>query len=167
MRIGKCLVPAVLVLAGCGRESPTQAQQPRPAASSDPSALDVGSAVGPSLISFVSGDPSPGSDVPGCGPDVSGCRGKVRLRFAIQSPATGESLGLIVFLHSTEKRACLSGLSGPFLVEAGKPSTVDVVLDRADDCRTPVTISHMAAVLEGTVEIASRQEWGLHYSLSP
>ena len=45
--------------------------------------------------------------------------------------------------------------------------TVDVVFDRSDRCATPVTIRNMAAVVEGTVDVASRQEWALGYTLLP
>jgi hypothetical protein len=44
---------------------------------------------------------------------------------------------------------------------------MEVLLDEADVCPTPVTIENMAVNVEGTVEIASRQEWGLRYTFTP
>ena len=167
MRISSCVMLAVLVLAGCGRGNPIQALRPSPSATPDPTEVRVGTAQGPSRISFLSAAPAPGSDVKGCGREVAGCRGRVRMVFSVHSPTRGEALGMIVSLHSPQKRACLFGSTGPLLLEAGRPVTVEVVLDRTDACATPAEISDMAAVLEGTTEIASRQEWGLHYTFSP
>jgi len=36
-----------------------------------------------------------------------------------------------------------------------------------DACATPFEIATMAAVVEGTVEVGSRQEWAVHYSFMP
>jgi hypothetical protein len=55
---------------------------------------------------------------------------------------------------------------------------VERVFDRADRCATPasssgsvpappVTIATMAAVVEGPVDTASRQEWALRYTFAP
>ena len=41
------------------------------------------------------------------------------------------------------------------------------LLDEADVCPTPVTIENMTVNVEGTREMASRQEWGLRYTLTP
>jgi hypothetical protein len=72
-----------------------------------------------------------------------------------------------VFLHDTSLRACLLGQAGPRALRAGEVERIDVSLDDADDCRTPADIRTMAAVVEGPVEVASRQEWGLRYTFRP
>jgi hypothetical protein len=64
-------------------------------------------------------------------------------------------------------RACLFGQTGPQALRAGQAEELEVLLDQADDCRTPADIRTMAAVVEGTVETASRQEWGIRYTLLP
>jgi hypothetical protein len=66
-----------------------------------------------------------------------------------------------------ESRACLFTSTGPFEHRAGEPSDVEVTLDEAARYRTPVTITHLAAVVEGTTEVASRQEWALQYTFAP
>jgi hypothetical protein len=40
-------------------------------------------------------------------------------------------------------------------------------LDGSDRCRTPLDFTDLALTVEGTVEVAARQEWGLHYRLDP
>jgi hypothetical protein len=55
-------------------------------------------------------------------------------------------------------------------LRAGEPQTVEIVFDAADPnprCRVPLEFSHLAFNVEGTVEVASRQEWGLSYGLLP
>jgi hypothetical protein len=42
-----------------------------------------------------------------------------------------------------------------------------MTLDNADRCPTPVTMATLDVVVEGTVEVASRQEWGLRYEFVP
>lgn len=63
--------------------------------------------------------------------------------------------------------ACLSGETDPFVVQAGTLRTVEIPIDRADGCGTPTTIATMAAVVEGPVQVASRQTWSLHYVFAP
>jgi len=36
-----------------------------------------------------------------------------------------------------------------------------------DACAPPATIAHLAVVVEGTIEVASRQEWAVVYQLDP
>jgi hypothetical protein len=72
-----------------------------------------------------------------------------------------------VFLHATTQRACLLGQTGSFDLEAGVTKRIEVVLDGADACPTPVTFASMAAVVGGTVEVASRQAWQVHYVFAP
>jgi hypothetical protein len=63
--------------------------------------------------------------------------------------------------------ACLWGESPPFAVQAGVPRTIEVSFDGADRCGTPTTIATMAAVVEGGIQVASRQTWSLHYVFAP
>ncbi|HET7292323.1 MAG TPA: hypothetical protein VFM88_07855, partial [Vicinamibacteria bacterium] len=79
----------------------------------------------------------------------------------------GHALGFKVFLHDTRLQACLRAETGPFELRAGDDFGVDLVLDESDRCATPTTIATMAAVVEGTVEVASRQEWGVTYTFQP
>ena len=39
----------------------------------------------------------------------------------------------------------------------------EMPLDRADRCGTPLDIATMALVVDGTIEVASRQTWTLRY----
>jgi len=87
--------------------------------------------------------------------------------FRLAPSATGPALTFLVFLHATSKRACLLASAAPFSLRAGESMAVEVVFDDSDECATPFEIASMAAVVEGTVEVASRQEWSVHYSFAP
>jgi hypothetical protein len=144
--------------------------KPSPVVSPSPSPTDgviPGLASGPTRITFTGAEPPPGAHVGGCGATIVGCRGRVRIQLALQPSTGGPVLYVRVFLHSMSQRACLIGQTGPLVLQAGTIERIDVVLDQADDCRTPVDIRTMAAVVEGTVEVASRQEWGITYTFSP
>jgi hypothetical protein len=160
------LAVGALLLPSCGGDNPTQPPAPTP---TPPPAVVPGQATGPTQIVFVSGDPAPGSSVPGCGPDIGGCAGRVRMTFELRPSQTGFALGFRAFLHDSSKRACLIASKPSFerQLQAGQPATVEVVFDQSDRCGTPVTITNMDAALEGTIEVASRQEWGLRYSFLP
>jgi len=168
LRAVRLLVPlsCLVLLSSCGdTETPVR---PSPSPTPDPNTVVTPTlSTGPSSITFVNASPSPGSTIAGCGPDTRGCAGRVRMSFSIRSNGGGSALKLSVFLHSTEKRACLLAELPSFDLPAGQPVSVEVPFDRADACATPATIATMDAALEGTVEIASRQEWALHYVLAP
>ena len=76
-------------------------------------------------------------------------------------------LRLSVFLHSPRLIACLLTITDPLDLQPGQPRDVEVVFDRADACATPFDLVTMDAAAEGTVSIASRQEWRLRYTLVP
>lgn len=38
--------------------------------------------------------------------------------------------------------------------------------DASDTCATPMDIGNMAVIVDGSVEIASRQEWGITYTFT-
>ena len=75
--------------------------------------------------------------------------------------------GLSVFLHyGANLQACLLGRLGAFDPTAGMTRRVDVLLDQADPCGTPAEIRTADASVEGPDGIASRQEWGVSYTLA-
>jgi hypothetical protein len=64
----------------------------------------------------------------------------------------------------------VSGRADGFTLRAGEPQDVDVVFDvaaQSDRCHTPLDTTDLAFVVEGTIEVASRQEWAVHYLLAP
>jgi hypothetical protein len=130
-------------------------------------AVVPGPSSGPTRITFAGAEPPPGATVGGCGASIVGCRGRVTIRLALQPSSGGPVLYVRVFLHSLSQQACLIGQTGPLVLQAGTTESVEVLLDQADECRTPVDIRTMAAVVEGTVEVASRQQWGITYTFSP
>jgi hypothetical protein len=87
--------------------------------------------------------------------------------FRLTPSATGEALRFVAFLHATSKRACFMATTGPVSVRAGEAQSLEVVLDPSDACLVPFAITDLAAVLEGTVELASRQEWAIRYTFAP
>jgi hypothetical protein len=132
--------------------------------------VTVGSASGPTAIRLVAADPMPGSTITGCGAHSAGCAGRIRMTFRLTPTGTGPVLWCVGFLHAADKTGCLQGRTGEFTLRAGEPQTVGVVFDQVDPsdrCRTPLDITDLAFVVEGTVEVASRQEWALRYQLAP
>jgi hypothetical protein len=163
-------VAALAALPACGSYAPPPPSPgPTPTPTPDTSAMVVpGAGTGPTRITFVDAQPMPGSTLSGCGPRITGCAGGVRMTFNVQSAVGGHVLFMRAYLHDTRKIACLTASTGPFDLGAGQTSAVELVFDQADDvCGTPLTIANMDAGVEGTVEIASRQEWAVRYGFAP
>ena len=155
---------ALLVLAACGE---TPSQPSRFAVLPDASLVVAGTASGPTRIAFVSADPRPNTTVLGCGPDARGCPGRVRMVFRLTPSGTGSVQRFTASLHTVSRRACFTADSGPFDLRAGQEVSLQVVLDPADGCDTPLAITDLAANVEGTSEVASRQEWTIGYTFAP
>ena len=160
---------AMAALAACDNETPTRPPAaatpvPAPAPAMSTTLVIPGAAFGSSQIAFVGAVPAPGSTLADCGNRIAGCAGRVRMTFSVRSSTAATVLGLRASLHSTEKIACLLGSSGPLTLVAGQPQTVEIVFDEADDCPTPVSITHMAAVVSGPSSVGSRQEWAVPYT---
>jgi hypothetical protein len=103
-----------------------------------------------------------------CNETVAACAGWIRVRLRLSPQRAGPSLWTEVTMHATNKIACFRGRVPGLMLEAGHPEIVDVVLDQVDPaCGLPLTVTHMAAVVEGVVEVASRQEWSIAYELRP
>jgi hypothetical protein len=132
--------------------------------------VSVGPGSGPTAITLAAADPLPGSTIAGCGPHASGCVGRIRMTFRLAPTGTGPTLFSVGFLHAADKTGCLQGRIGALSLRAGEPQTIGVVFDQvdaSDRCRTPLDLTDLALSVEGTVEVASRQEWGLRYRLAP
>jgi hypothetical protein len=155
---------AMLLLGSCG-ESPSMS--PRMPITLSPSQVVPGAATGPTRITFVSADPPPGTTVSGCGSDVRACPGRLRMVFRLAPSGSGPVLRFAAFMHSASKRACFVATTASFPLRAGEETSVQVVLDPSDDCPTPLSITDLAATVEGAIEVASRQEWTLGYTFAP
>jgi hypothetical protein len=151
-----------LLLAACGGPGTTPLPAPDPHLQVTP--LDSS---GPVRISFVSANITPGSVVAGCGGLIEGCAGRLRMTFRLDPPSDGPALYARVYLHATNLMACLWGETAPFTLQARASSVIEIPLERADRCGTPATMAAMAVVVEGPVQIASRQTWSLHYVFAP
>jgi hypothetical protein len=125
-----------------------------------------GTRSGPVAITFVEASPAPGSTIAGCGPRISGCVNRLRMQFTLTPSESGSVLYVAAFLHASNKVACLSARTGPMDLAAGQARALELVFDRADDCGVPLTIENMAVVVEGTVQVSSRQEWTLAYTFT-
>jgi len=172
-RVPAAVFVALALLAACGSERPTETR-PSPTPSPTPSpglpGATPGRASGPTAIVLVAADPPPGATIAGCGSDASGCAGRVRMSFRVTPTGSGPVLVSVGFLHAADKTACLQGRSGPSALQAGEPQTVEIVFDRPDEggrCRTPLELTDLAFNVEGTIEVASRQEWAFRYRLVP
>jgi hypothetical protein len=90
--------------------------------------------------------------------------------FRVEPSRTGAVLFYRAFLHAENQAGCLFGQELGGSLTAGTPATVEVVFDEAgpsDRCRPPLELRNLAFAVEGTVEVASRQEWALVYRLRP
>jgi len=152
----------LLVAANCNSTVLAPAPAPDPALQVRP--IDSS---GPLRITFISANVAPGSVIAGCGSLVEGCSGRLRLTLRLEPPSDGPVLYARIYLHATNLVACLWGETPPFTVRAGATQAIDVPIDRADRCGTPTTIATMAAVVEGPIQVASRQTWSLHYVFAP
>jgi hypothetical protein len=90
------------------------------------------------------------------------------MTFRLVSARGGPVPGVLAFLHSDRATACFKGVSAPLEIAPGLPSDVEILFDPADTdqaCPTPLEITHVAAVAEGTVTVFARQEWAARYHL--
>lgn len=146
---------------------PVPTPSPAPSPTPDPTQVVPTESTGPVRIVFAGANVAPGSTVTGCGDFIKGCRGRLRVFLDLHPPSNGHALYARVFLHATNQIACLLGQTGAFELEAGVPKRIEVLLDDADHCRTPVDFATMAAVVEGPVEVSSRQAWRVRYVFAP
>jgi hypothetical protein len=160
------LALAGLLGAGCGSET-TVPMTPPSATPTSPPAVSPGAHTGLTEITFLAAEPPPGSTLTGCLGDASGCDGRIRMRFRLRNPTGGPVLDAIGFLHTTSLLACWRGTTGPFRLEAGATEVLIVFDRREPACFAPSEIATMKLVVEGTVEVASLQEWAIRYDLRP
>jgi hypothetical protein len=153
---------AALVLVGCGNQGTAPSPPPDPTSQVTP--IDTN---GPIRIRFLGANVSPGNVVAGCGLLIEGCAGKLQMTFQLDPTSDGPALYMRVYLHATNLIACLWGETLPFSVQARVPSVITIPIVSADRCGTPTTIATMAAVVEGPVQVSSRQTWSLHYVFAP
>ncbi len=162
---------AVLALAtlGCAVGCNSQTTPMPPTAPTDPTTQVVpAEGTGPVQIQFVRSTPPPGSTISGCGSTISGCRGRLTMTIRLTPSLDGPVLYVRFYLHSMRNGvACLIGQTAPFNVAANRPVDVDVLLDQADACGVPDTMATMDAIVEGPVQVASRQAWGVRYTFAP
>lgn len=161
---------AVLVTCGCGGSpasgpSPSPTPTPTPTSSALPGVV-VGARTGVTQITLSAAVPAPGATLSGCGATAIGCAGRITMSLDLLSPTGGPVTGLSVFLHGSNLQACLIGRVGAFELSPGTTRRVEVVLDQADQCGTPVDIRTADAIVEGPDGIDARQEWGVFYSLA-
>jgi hypothetical protein len=165
-RAGSLLVALIAIGCGRGPASPLPPPSSSPLPPS-PAAVVAGAHTGPTAIAFVEAMPPPGSVV-ACNATIADCAGRIRIRLRLSPQLGGPSLWTEVTIHATNKVACFRGRVPGLVLEAGRPEIVDVVLDQVDrTCGLPLTVTHMAAVVEGVVQVASRQEWSIAYDVRP
>ncbi len=167
-------VVAVLVLAACDAGAPDRVHPLPSAPMMSPTppvpGVTTGVSSGPTLITLLSADPVSGSTLSGCGPDAAGCTGRIRMRFELRPSGSGPVLWCTGFLYASNQLACLQVRTPGLTLKAGEAQTVEVVFDTAASegyCGTPLDITHLAFVVEGVTDVASRQEWALSYHLGP
>jgi hypothetical protein len=162
------MLSGLVALGACGGAPPAAPPTPQPTvAPSSGSAPHPGASSGPTKIAFVESTPAPGATISGCGSDATGCAGRLQVTVRLTPSGSGTALYVAAFLHASNMRACLLARTGPLILRAGEGLPVILLFDQADACAVPTDITHLAVVVEGTTEVASRQEWGVAYRLMP
>ncbi len=161
-----------LLVAGCDDDgSPTVSQTPAPPTPTPGLSTEVVPAdrTGPTEITFLAAEPPPGSTLTECGSSVTGCSGRVQMRFRLLSASGGTVLDATAFLHGTNLLACFAGSTGPLELAPAVPTEVVITFDQPDEaaCAIPATIASMKVVLSATVEVAALQEWAVQYEFLP
>jgi hypothetical protein len=159
-------IGSVVLSAACAAGTPST---PSPPPDPHQQVTPTSDASGPIRISFLSASVPPGSTIGGCGSTMSGCEGKLRLTLQLAPAFDGPVLYVRVYLHSQRNGvACLWGEAPGFTVAAGRTQTVDVPIDRSDSfCAPSETLVSMDGIVEGPVQVASRQVWTLYYVFTP
>lgn len=162
------LVPAcVVVLAACGGEAPSTASRLGLGSRPERSGVVPGAASGATRIDFVSADPAPGTALSGCGPDASGCPGRLRMVFRVTPSVTATAARFVATLRADSERPCFRAATGPLPLRAGVGASIQVVLDPSGACATPFAVTRLAADLEGDRPVAAHQEWAIGYAFAP
>lgn len=153
---------AIVCLVACDQSS---APAPTPI---DPNAPVAGARTGAVTIEYAGANVSPGSTIGGCGASIAGCAGKLRLSFRLRSAGAGTVLFTGATLHGANQIACLSAAGPGFPLAASATLSLDLVFDQFNAaCALPFDVTHMAVTVEGTVEVASRQEFDIRYRFTP
>ena len=161
-RLGS-IVAAIACTLSCGQ--PT-APGPLPAPA-DPNRPTVGAHTGAVAIEYVSANVEPGSTIAGCGAALAGCAGRLRLSFRLRSVNAGPVLGTSATLHGVNKIACLSAAGAGFSLAANATPIIEVVFDQVNPgCVLPFESLDLGVNVEGTVEVSSRQAFGIRYRFS-
>jgi hypothetical protein len=159
------VVLAMAALVACGGDDGPTAPTPTP---TDPNAPVAGRRTGPVLIEYVGASVAPGSTIAGCGPTIAGCAGRLRLSFRLRSASAGPVLGISATLHGANRVACLTARAAGFQLGANATVTLELVFDEVNPaCALPFDSLDMGVTIEGTVEVASRQEFGIRYRFTP
>ena len=156
---------ALIFLSSCDSAAPPISAPTSPV---DPTAPIAGPHTGPVGIEYVSANASPGSTIGGCGQTIEGCAGRLRLSFRLRAAAAGPVLRTAATLHGANKVACLSAAGGPFSLAANSTVTLELVFDQFNaGCALPFDATDMGVNVEGTIEVASRQEFSIRYRFTP
>jgi len=158
--VRRCAVAlAIAWLASCGDNPTTPTPTP-----TDPNAPVAGTRTGPVIIEYAGANVAPGSAIADCGPTIAGCAGRLRMSFWLRSANAGVVLWTGATLHGANKVACLTARGDGFLLGTNATVVIDLVFDVVDPgCGLPFESLDMAVTVEGTVEVASRQEFAVRY----
>jgi len=166
---------ALLGLLGCGGDSTVTPTPPVTMPTGPPTPPDIagvtrGASEGTTDVRLVLADPPPGATIEGCGRGAEGCGGRISLLVHLQSAAGGEALGVLAHLHSDRVLACFVAEAPDVVIPPRTGVDVPLVFGPADTneaCPTPLELTHLAVVVEGTTSVFARQEWALRYRLEP
>jgi hypothetical protein len=133
-----------------------------------PKAPIAGAHTGPVAIDYAAANIVPGSTIAGCGQTIAGCAGRLQLSFRLRSAAAGPVLWTGATLHGANKMACLSAVGEAFSLAANSIVMLDLSFDQFNPaCALPFDATDMAVTIEGTIEVASRQEFAIRYRFAP
>ena len=166
------VVGMVVGAGGCTDSSVSPTPNPTPSAPAPVTEVPGstrGASEGETSIWLLAAEPAPGAALTGCGGGASGCGGRIRMTLRLVSPAGGPALGLLARLHSDRATACFVAVEPAFVLPRGTSHDVGIVFEPADTdeaCFTPLDLTHLAVVVEGSTTVFGRQEWALRYHLA-
>jgi len=159
--LGLCTAVAGAALtAACGSSTPTA-----------PSFMAVvpSSSYGPVQISFLSATPAPGSTISGCGPNPTGCQGRLSMTFLLRSNISGHVRSGAVYLYNAYGLdGCLGMNILPTDLVAGTGVVTTVRVDIANEfCPMPLVINRMVFTIYDEGPLRSAQGFQVRYLFLP
>jgi hypothetical protein len=158
------IAAAAALLAGCSDDD-DRAPAAATAAVVLPAPLNAAGPIGISLLSL---SPDSGTTLGGCGNVVFECAGRVRMSVRLDASGASRAAFVNASLHPQGKvTPCLLAQAHHLDIRAGVPATIELPFIVANECQTPVELTHLVVEARDDQGVVSRQEWDVRYRFEP